>query len=679
MWRFSRTPTRLDDTAPLRCVDFAVRWSGPRPTQWNAGRHKAIVALAVLITMLTSSANVHGQADSQLGKALGFTPRLKDSVVYQKVDRSDVAKYEGKTTKINGVEGYLVTGPNGETLRWFCDNNGDRAPDQWSYFNNGMEVHREIDSDYNGKADEYRWLGSGGLRWGIDKNEDGRVDRWKQISAEEVTLEIVNAIRNRDIDMFRTLVLSDSELRDLGLSKSQSEQLADRAETAVRDFATFVRAQDSIDQKTRWTNFAADKPGVIPSGTEGSTKDFTAYENVVAVFENAQGEPQQLLVGSLLQVDGGWRIVDVPKVVTSGAVVSNRSVLGLISFGGNSSVIPDGGMATAGISEKMQELLTDLDRIDTQLASSKADERPRLHENRANLLEQLISGAGDENERETWVKQFADTVSAATQSGEYPAGLKRLERLRNGIESSRNRPEYASYIAFRCIEAEYSLEASNPKADFEEIEKKHLKQLEDFVKEYPKSNDSAEALVRIGLSNELAGDSKTAQAFYRRAAAEFPKTRQGEKAGGAIARLNLVGQKMRLNGTTVDGKKFDSFKLGDRPMVIHYWATWCGPCKSDMEQLRRLQAQYARQGLTLVGINVDDDPKMALKYLQADGRDFVWPHLHEQGGMESSLAVKLGVFSLPVTLVVDKKGEVVVSATHLSPDVKDAVADLFEK
>ena len=46
----------------------------------------------------------------------------------------------------------------------------------------GIEVYRDVDSNFNGKADEYRWLGTAGSRWGIDDNEDGRIDSWKTIS-----------------------------------------------------------------------------------------------------------------------------------------------------------------------------------------------------------------------------------------------------------------------------------------------------------------------------------------------------------------------------------------------------------------------------------------------------------------------------------------------------------------
>ena len=53
---------------------------------------------------------------------------------------------------------------------------GDNVVDTWSYYKNGLEVYRDGDLNFNGKADQYRWFHTGGSRWGLDKNEDGKLD-----------------------------------------------------------------------------------------------------------------------------------------------------------------------------------------------------------------------------------------------------------------------------------------------------------------------------------------------------------------------------------------------------------------------------------------------------------------------------------------------------------------------
>ena len=77
------------------------------------------------------------------------------------------------------VSGWEVRSGDGNMLRRFLDTNGDNKVDQWCYYKDGVEVYRDIDSNFNRKADEYRWLGTAGIRWAVDTNEDGHIDGWK--------------------------------------------------------------------------------------------------------------------------------------------------------------------------------------------------------------------------------------------------------------------------------------------------------------------------------------------------------------------------------------------------------------------------------------------------------------------------------------------------------------------
>jgi thiol-disulfide isomerase/thioredoxin len=619
-----------------------------------------------------AAGSTHAQ-DKQLAQALSYGPRNQE-IEYQKVSDKEAANCQGKTARINGVNGYLVTGPTGETLRFLADNDGDRSVDQWSYYLNGIEVHRELDTDGNGVADSFRWLGTAGTRWGDDPDEDGVVDSWKVISPEEVTEEVVAAVRTRNAKRYQSLLVSPQEIGQLGLGDRKADAIEARVKRAGGAFDEFVQSQKTVTRTTRWTNFGADRPGVIPAGTEGSTQDLTAYENVVAVIEDTTGKPEQLMVGTLLKVGDGWRIIDLPRSVSSGSVVTE----GGFFFASTRGAQTLNGPASGSMSERMQSLLVDLDKTDTRIAAATGKELELLHSDRADLVEKLITEADGPEERETWVRQFADTVSAASQSQEFPfdAGLKRLERLQSALDKTTDAERLGSYVAFRTIEVQYAKGINAPNADFTSVENDHLKRLEVFVEKYPKSDDSAEALIRIGLSNELARDVNAAKKFYGKAAKDYASTPQGKKAKGAIARLSLEGQSMRLTGTTLDGQKYDSGRFAGKPVIVHYWASWCEPCKADMKQFRELQAKYARQGLTLVGINVDDDPNDAREYLKTKGSSITWPHLYEDGGMESSLAVRLGVLSLPVTLVIDDQGKVAISTTHYSEQVEQKIDDI---
>src|SRR5690606_23946659 len=149
-------------------------------------------------------------------------------VKYDQPTREEAEKATVSNETIGGLSGWVVRGDSGQILRRFLDTNGDNKVDQWCYYKDSIEVYRDIDSDFNGKADQYRWLGTGGIRWGLDRDEDGQIDEWKLISAEEVTAEVVAALRDGDANRFKLLLITPTELANLGLSEEQTKELQEK-------------------------------------------------------------------------------------------------------------------------------------------------------------------------------------------------------------------------------------------------------------------------------------------------------------------------------------------------------------------------------------------------------------------------------------------------------------------
>jgi thiol-disulfide isomerase/thioredoxin len=119
-----------------------------------------------------------------------------------------------------------------------------------------------------------------------------------------------------------------------------------------------------------------------------------------------------------------------------------------------------------------------------------------------------------------------------------------------------------------------------------------------------------------------------------------------------------AGQRLftaRLTG--VDGSAQTLEKWRGKVLVVNFWATWCAPCREEIPEFIKFQANYGDKGVQFVGIAVDTPERVSI-YAKEMGINY--PLL--VGGIESmELAREVGDRAgvLPYSLVVDRSGRVV--------------------
>ncbi|MCE9543911.1 MAG: redoxin family protein [Planctomycetia bacterium] len=629
---------------------------------------RAIVAALGLLAGLIASPMATAAGPSAEA-ALKLTPIQKDDIEYDQPTAAEISKCTIAAEKIDGKTGWVVRDAQSRILRRFVDTNGDNVVDQWCYYRGGIEVYRDIDSNFNGKADQYRWLNTAGRRWGMDQGETGRITAWKAISAEEASAELVEAIAKKDERRFRALMLTSDELRDLGLGDATTKPLVDKITAAPNRFKQYIaRPTTSITPKSQWIHFAAAQPGTVPAGFQGSTKDLLVYENVAAMVET-DGKQSLLNVGTMIAVGDSWRLIDSPAGDSEAtAEVSGGGYFFQVSLRNAAA----GGTATVPndpANEESQKLLTTLDGIEKSITAASDADKPALNEKRADVLDQLMTVTKDAPQRDAWGHQLADTISAAVQAGTYPEGVKRLEALNEKLAKDAANPALLAYVRYRTLMADYSQSMQKSGGDFGKVQAAWLKGLEKYVQDYPQSPDTPEAMLQIGVAQEFAGEEDKAKEWYAKVTTNFGDTPVAKKAAGARRRLESVGQVITLRGTDLNNRVVDLSRYKGRVVLIEYWATWCEPCKADMDTLRDLVSRFGKQGFSIIGINLDNDRQLAVDFLQKSR--LPWVNLYEPGGLESRLATELGVLTLPTMLLVDQQGKVVNRSIHATQIEKE--------
>ena len=630
----------------------------------------SVSRLAITFAVALLAAHASSQAATPtVADALKLSP-VQPGIQYDipAADEAKACKIANET--IGAVTGWVVRGADGAILRHFADSNKDNVVDTWCYYRGGLEVYRDGDVNFNGKADQYRWFHTAGSRWAIDSNEDGKPDSWKSISAEEASEEVIAALRDKDAARFQRLMLGKEDAAKLGLAKPVADKLAERLAAAPKAFQKLV-ADAKVDAKAEFTDFGGLRPGAVPAGARDGSKDLLVYENVWAMVHTGD-QHQQLQLGSMIFIDGCWKLIDGP---TLGAADSLASGFFFDGEGSAAAGSPPQVATMNESSEKMQKILESIEKVDADLAAAAADKKSALNAQRADLLEQLVANAAEPAEREQWIKQLADGISSAAQEGAYPEGLERLTKLEAKLAEEKASEELLSHVEFRRLVAAHWIEQADPKTDYAKSQAAWLKQLEDFVTKHKTGEHVAEALYQLGLFSEYAGDNAAAQKWYERLVADFASNLNAAKAKGAVRRLTAEGKPLALKGPAIQGGAVDLAQYKGKAVVVHYWSTSSPLCKADHELLSDVYKKFGGAKFEVLGVSLDPTKEELVTYLKANPQ-LKWKHIFEPGGFDNRLATEMGVITCPLMILVDDKGNVV-NANIQGPELDEALTKLL--
>ncbi len=116
--------------------------------------------------------------------------------------------------------------------------------------------------------------------------------------------------------------------------------------------------------------------------------------------------------------------------------------------------------------------------------------------------------------------------------------------------------------------------------------------------------------------------------------------------------------------TLDDGRAVTFSDWQGQHVLIHFWGSWCGPCRAENRELTRLYATFHERGFDIISIGIEQTREAWLSAREKDG--LVWPHhVLELRRFNGPLATRFHIRAIPSTFLVNPQG--VIMAVNVSP------------
>lgn len=114
-----------------------------------------------------------------------------------------------------------------------------------------------------------------------------------------------------------------------------------------------------------------------------------------------------------------------------------------------------------------------------------------------------------------------------------------------------------------------------------------------------------------------------------------------------------------------DGQAARLAALRGKYVLLHFWGSWCGPCRAENPALATIYRQYRGQGFEIFSIGIERKPEAWRRAIQQDG--LVWPyHAVEIGDFAGHVSALFNVKAIPATFLLNPEGYIM--GVNLSPE-----------
>jgi len=130
---------------------------------------------------------------------------------------------------------------------------------------------------------------------------------------------------------------------------------------------------------------------------------------------------------------------------------------------------------------------------------------------------------------------------------------------------------------------------------------------------------------------------------------------------------------------TLDGKNINAntFSNNGKPMIIDFWATWCKPCKKELDAIAEVYEEWQKEtGVKLIAISTDDSRSSARA--GADVKTHGWTYeVYLDSNQDFKRALNVG--DIPQVFIIDGNGKIVWSKNGYTDGSEEHIYEVLKK
>ncbi|MEH6658411.1 AhpC/TSA family protein [Leeuwenhoekiella marinoflava] len=233
-----------------------------------------------------------------------------------------------------------------------------------------------------------------------------------------------------------------------------------------------------------------------------------------------------------------------------------------------------------------------------------------------------------------------------------------------------------AYDSLRKLERE----AEDPDLKSEMLSKrsKILFEIENEKEKYIKNNSNLEYAAYLIDDWKMNKPNSEVQILYNGLSDRVKDSKYGKNIERYLALSQEMTEGAQLKNFTLkdlDGNPVDLEFFREKYVYLDFWASWCGPCRKQHPELRKLYQEYKEKGFEIVSVSIDSDDS---KWREAVEKDkLTWTNLIDYKGLDGDVAISYKVSAVPISYLIDPNGKLISRYFNGRHDLKQKLANLL--